>query len=117
HITETKSQRIFERIVPAEWVCREIKPDYGVDYLVEIFDDNISTGKTFFVQLKGSTQEIEDDKFEKQLTTDNLKYYNSLALPVLIICVSVTTAQIWGIWANKLIEQKSIKEDQKTISL
>lgn len=117
HITETKSQRIFERIVPVEWVCREIKPDYGVDYLVEIFDDNKSTGNTFFVQLKGSTQEIEDNTFEKQLATDNLKYYNSLALPVLIVCVSVTTKQIWGVWANKLIEQKPLKDGQKTISL
>lgn len=117
HITETKSQRIFERIVPVEWVCREIKPDYGVDYLVEVFENNQSTGKTFFVQLKGSTQEIKEDTFEKQFTTDNLKYYNSLALPVIIICVSVKTEQIWGIWANRLIEQNPIKQKQKTISL
>lgn len=117
HITETKSQRIFEKIVPVEWVCREIKPDYGVDYLVEVFENNQSTGKTFFVQLKGSTQEIKDDTFEKQITTDNLKYYNSLALPVIIICVSVETEQIWGIWANKLIEQKNLKDNQKTLSL
>ena len=117
HITETKSQRIFERIVPVEWVCREIKPDYGVDYLVEVFENNQSTGKTFFVQLKGSTQEIKDDTFEKQITTDNLKYYNSLALPVIIICVSVETEQIWGIWANKLIEQKHLKDNQKKLTL
>ena len=117
HITETKSQRIFERIVPVEWVSREIKPDYGVDYLVEVFKNNESTGKTFFVQLKGSTQEIKDDTFEKQITIDNLKYYNSLALPVIIVCVSVTTEQIWGIWANKLIEQSSIGASQKTVSL
>jgi hypothetical protein len=117
HITETKSQRLFERIVPVEWVCREIKPDYGVDYLVEIFENNESTGRTFFVQLKGSTQEIEDNTFEKQITTDNLRYYNSLALPVIIICVSVTTEQIWGIWANKLIEQNPLKDNQKNLSL
>ncbi len=117
HITETKSQRIFERIVPVEWVCREIKPDYGVDYLVEIFENNKSTGKTFFVQLKGSTQEIKNETFEKQITTDNLKYYNSLALPVIIICVSVTTEKIWGIWANKLIELNPLKDNQKTVSL
>lgn len=117
HITETKSQRIFERIVPFEWVCREIKPDYGVDYLVEVFENNISTGKTFFVQLKGSAQQIKDDTFEKQITTDNLRYYNSLALPVIIICVSVKTEQIWGVWANKLIEQTFLKDNQKTLSL
>jgi len=117
HITETKSQRIFEKIVPVEWVCREIKPDYGVDYLVEIFENNKSTGKTFFVQLKGSTQEIKNETFEKQITTNNLKYYSSLALPVIIICVSVTTEKIWGIWANKLIELNPIKENQKTVSI
>lgn len=117
HIIETKSQRIFERIVPVEWVCREIKPDYGVDYLVEIFENNKSTGKTFFVQLKGSTQEIKNETFEKQITTDNLKYYNLLALPVIIICVSVTTEKIWGIWANKLIELNPLKDNQKTVSL
>jgi len=52
HITETKSKRIFERLAPPEWVTREINPDYGVDYLIEIFKDNASTGKNFFVQLK-----------------------------------------------------------------
>ena len=49
HIIETKSQRIFERLVPVEWVAREVKPDYGVDYLVEVFKNGESTGKTFFV--------------------------------------------------------------------
>ena len=38
HITETKSQRIFENIIPVDWVCRDIKPDYGIDFLVEIFE-------------------------------------------------------------------------------
>lgn len=38
HITETKShKRIFENIIPVDWVCRDIKPDYGIDFLVEIF--------------------------------------------------------------------------------
>lgn len=117
HITETKSQRLFESIVPIDWVCRDIKPDYGVDFLVEIFEKGESTGKTFFVQLKGSTQAINNNTFEKQFTIDNLNYYNSLALPVLIVCVSVSTQQIWGIWSNNLLKSKKIKDDQKTISI
>jgi len=117
HITETKSQRIFESIVPIDWVCRDIKPDYGIDFLVEIFEKGESTGKTFFVQLKGSTQTISNNTFEKQFTVDNLKYYNSLALPVLIVCVSVETEQVWGIWSNNLLNSKKIKDNQKTINL
>lgn len=117
HITETKSQRIFENIIPIDWVCRDIKPDYGIDFLVEIFENGESTGKTFFVQLKGSTQTVSNNTFEKQFTIDNLKYYNSLALPVLIVCVSVETQQVWGIWSNNLLNSKKIKDNQKTINL
>lgn len=117
HIIETKSQRIFEKLVPVEWVIREIKPDYGVDYLVEIFKNNESTGKTFFVQLKGSDQVIEKNTFKKQFEVENLNYFNSLALPVLIILVSVNTEQIWAIWANNLSKAFNIKPKQKTISI
>jgi len=117
HITETKSQRIFESIVPFDWVCRDIKPDYGIDFLVEIFEGGESTGKTFFVQLKGSTQAISNNTFEKPFTVDNLKYYNSLTLPVLIVCVSVLTQQVWGIWSNNLLNSRKIKDNQKTLTL
>ena len=99
HIIETKSQRIFERLVPVEWVAREVKPDYGVDYLVEVFKNGESTGKTFFVQLKGSDQDIEKDTFKKQFEVENLHYYNSLALPVLIILVSVNSQPLKSIQA------------------
>ncbi|MHA8053908.1 DUF4365 domain-containing protein [Aquirufa sp. OSTEICH-129A] len=117
HITETISHRIFEDLIPVEWVIREIKPDYGIDYLVEVFKSGQSTGITFFVQLKGSEQEIKNDTFEKQFGVNNLKYYASLALPVLIMCVSTTTKQSWGIWANKLIKSLNLKPDQETAKL
>lgn len=117
HITETISHRIFEDLIPVEWVIREIKPDYGIDYLVEVFKSGQSTGITFFVQLKGSEQEIKNDTFEKQFGVDNLKYYASLALPVLIVCVSTKTKQSWGIWANKLIKSLNLKPDQETTQL
>lgn len=117
HITETKSKRIFERIIPVEWVARELSSDYGVDFLIEVFENNESTGKTFFVQLKGSTQNIENETFKKQISIDNLNYYNSLSLPVMIICVAVDTEEIWGIWANNLIEIKELKEGQQDLSI
>lgn len=117
HITETKSQRIFAHIVPDEWVAREIKPDYGVDYLVEIFKNGQSTGKTFFVQLKGSTQEIVNDTFKKQFEVANLDYYASLSLPVLIVCVSVTSEKIWCLWSNNLIDAFTIKDKQESLSV
>jgi tetratricopeptide (TPR) repeat protein len=117
HITETKSARIFENIVPDEWVAREIKPDYGVDYIVEIFTNGLSTGKSFFVQLKGSKQEIENDTFKKQFDIVNLDYYASLSLPVLIVCVSVITEQIWCLWSTNLRDAFTLKDKQESLSV
>ncbi|WP_126652204.1 DUF4365 domain-containing protein [Chryseobacterium aureum] len=117
HVTETISQRIFEDLIPVEWVIREIKPDYGIDYLIEVFKSGQSTGITFFVQLKGSEQKIVHDTFEKQFDVENLNYYASLALPVLIVCVSTTTKQTWGIWANKLTKSLNLRPEQETVKL
>lgn len=117
HVIETQSRRIFESTVPAEWVCRELSHDYGVDYLVEVFSENKSTGKAFFVQLKGSDQEVENRTFKKQFSVKSLEYYNSLTLPVIIICVSTTSSQIWGVWANKLIQAKSLKPSQESVRI
>lgn len=117
HIIESKSSKIFQSIVPDEWVCREIKPDYGIDFLIEIFDNNNSTGNFFFVQLKGSAREIKDNTFIKQFSVDNLKYYQSLSLPVLIVCVSINTQKIWAIWANRLLEQTEVNHNQKSITI
>ncbi len=54
HIIETISKKAFEEIIPDEWVYRELTPDYGIDYQVEIFNNEEATGKSFFVQLKGT---------------------------------------------------------------
>lgn len=98
HIIETQSRKIFEGILPSEWALNKIELDYGNDFLVELFDSNFqSTGKYFFVQLKGSEQGIIDDKFKKQFSIKNLGYYASQPLPCLIVCVSTIEEKVWGI--------------------
>ncbi|MFH0733434.1 MAG: DUF4365 domain-containing protein [bacterium] len=115
HIIETQSKKLFERIVPNEWVTHEMQIDYGIDYSLEIFKNKQTTGKFFFVQLKGSMQKIVNDTFKKQFAVESLEYYASLTLPVLIVFVSIETEQIWAIWANKLLESYTIKNKQKSV--
>ena len=54
HIIEDKSEDILKRLIPSEWVLRKLHPDYGIDYLVEIFEQTRATGGHFFIQLKGT---------------------------------------------------------------
>lgn len=117
HIIETKSQRIFENIIPPEWIIKEIKPDYGIDYIIEVFKDNKSTGQIFFVQLKGSDQKIENSTFKKQLDIEYLNYYSSLALPVLLVLVSIEWNLVWAIWANNILESIKLTNKQMSVQI
>src|SRR5258708_23543891 len=38
---------------PAEWICREESPDYGIDLVVEIVKGTSVTGIRFGIQVKG----------------------------------------------------------------
>ncbi|MBK9592391.1 MAG: DUF4365 domain-containing protein [Crocinitomicaceae bacterium] len=58
-------------MVPDEWNVVELHPDYGKDYMVEIFENEISTGKIFYVQLKGSDQKIKDNAFHLQMQVED----------------------------------------------
>jgi hypothetical protein len=63
---EEKSYSVLRRLLPCEWVIHEYKPDYGIDYAVEIFKAAPSDGaphmlqyetlgETFYVQLKSTS--------------------------------------------------------------
>jgi hypothetical protein len=60
-IKEDNSYHILRSKLPESWVIHEYGPDYGIDYVVELFDyiDDRKTmaetlGENFFVQLKAS---------------------------------------------------------------
>jgi Domain of unknown function (DUF4365) len=61
-IKEDTSYHVFREKLPESWVIHEYGPDYGIDYVVELFDyvDHERTmaetlGENFFVQLKASS--------------------------------------------------------------
>jgi hypothetical protein len=61
-IKEDISYHIFREKIPDSWVIHEYGPDYGIDYVIELFDyiDKNKTmaetlGENFFVQLKSSS--------------------------------------------------------------
>lgn len=70
-IMEEKSVEILKKTLPEEWVFHDYKPDYGIDYVIEVFKylkENINIAETlgeqFLVQLKAV------DKLEKK--TENI---------------------------------------------
>jgi tetratricopeptide (TPR) repeat protein len=118
HIIETKSKKKFEALIPDTWVARELSADYGLDYLVEIFKNNYSTGHLFFVQLKGTDSGIVNDTISYQLSLDNIKYWNTITNPVLLVFYSSKSSNFWGVWTNEMKENLILKkEDQKKVTI
>lgn len=125
HILETISDKKLRNIIPNEWVIRGLSSDYGLDYMVEIFRDNQSTGNIFFIQLKGTDADVNPKRLTYQLKLKHLDYYSSIPNPVLFIIYSSKQDIFFGGWSNSLIglltseqrkrESLSLKFSQKNI--
>ena len=120
HITSTKSEKKLMELIPDEWTCEQLNKDYGLDFLVEIFQDEYTTGNQFYIQLKGTTQTFKGENIIWPLSTDTLDYYSSLALPILLVICQVDTDEIWGKWMNSIDynsdnDSKNIKINKSNI--
>lgn len=94
HQLETASRIAFEGVLPNGWVFREMKPDYGIDGEVEIFENGTATGITFKVQLKATRG--DDVAIRLDRTKDT--YYAALRLPVLLVMFHQPTDRILVRW-------------------
>lgn len=61
HLMEDESLKIVREVLPAEWLIREYRPDYGIDLVLELFEfsdaarrDAVTLGETLFVQVKST---------------------------------------------------------------
>jgi len=99
HKLEDESKRRFQNIIPNEWVYREIKPDYGLDIQIELFDKETQkgTGIQFYVQLKAK-EKIEGDCYSLRLPIEHIEYYRSLNLPVMIVVYEKHTEEFYYRW-------------------
>src|SRR3990170_5329688 len=95
HVTEDVSRRVFEALLPDEWVYRQLTHDYGIDGEVEIFESGRAMGLTFKVQLKGTEQE---DNYIVRLSHEKADYYTSLSDPVLIAFHHAKSGRVFARW-------------------
>lgn len=78
-------------LLPADWQPREQHPDYRIDYIVEIFENEQPTGLSFAVQLKGTGSLDESEgSVRVRIETDHLAYYmDRVTSPVFLVVVDV----------------------------
>lgn len=75
HTKEELSVRFFNSSLPNNWTSYSPEHDYGVDRIVDIFDDTEATGLTLSIQLKSSANS-HGEEFE--VVTPRVATYNYL---------------------------------------
>ncbi len=113
HQLEDISLAAFRALLPVAWVVRDKPKDYGVDLEVELFEGNgASTGFVFLVQVRGTDNRAKADRLT--LKVDQIKYFSSLDLPVLVARYC-DAAAIWHVeWSFNM--GCGIPEQQKSFT-
>ncbi len=79
HETDSQGEAQMRAIfAPLGWTVEKVTLDYGIDFEIEIFRDNQSTGMTFKVQLKSSA--ATRSTVSKEFILQSLKKRNAIRL-------------------------------------
>ena len=94
HIRETAAFKIFERIIPNEWIIREVtERDYGIDCYLELCEAGFVSGKLLTVQLKSSEsislRENNNFVVYYDINSSTVNYWNQIPVPVLFIYIDI----------------------------
>lgn len=126
HITDSRATRFLRGAFPCEWVPREMSPDYGIDFDLELFgyeEGNCTTlGEHVFLQVKGTDNaqygriklfgknsgvipetDIDVLKFSIEVSLLNLVERMGSGVPVLLIVVDLQEEQAYYMCLNDYI--------------
>ena len=97
HIQSEKAIRTIKKLLPIDWIIREISPDYGIDIEIEIWKEE-PTGRVSYAQVKSieNFSTYENKGYPIKIST--LNYLNTKENSFLIF--------VWG----ELVEIIRVKE-------
>lgn len=102
HRLESEARRRFKDLVEGRgWVVREMdRPDYGLDDMVEVFDGDDATGITFYVQSRGTDNEMPD-ALRVAIRREQQNYFSSFNDPVLVVRYHAPTGRTLAKWFHQ----------------
>lgn len=116
HIMEEESVTLLKAALPMNWVLREYRPDYGLDYAVEVFEEVPdltgtfeSLGEHFFIQLKSvktltsqvmrvpPRMNVAKHPLSQPPTKEDAKTFEAVVIPFSIETTLLNTVQAMGV--------------------
>ncbi len=115
HTIQEQAEQLFEAKLPIEWVKRRQTPDYGIDYQIEIVEQNELMGLRFAVQLKGIGGKQPLSKRPRfSLDTSHLEYYLKERLPVYLFVIDVRRNVGHWVFIQEYVRNRLREKDWRT---
>jgi hypothetical protein len=119
---DQRAIKLFLNWLPDNWLPREQKPDFFIDYLTEIVHEGEPTGVHFAAQIKGFEEDPHNSKpLCYPFKTKHLKYYRDrVQHPVFLFLINAASGEGYWLFAQKFLKenvQKDVLEKQDSLTI
>jgi len=105
HEIDSETCKIVDRSFEKSWEIRELTGhDFGIDKIVEYFDDGVSTGNMLLLQIKGTKDIIDEEKPHFQMPVKTLLYSELFTTPFILIYGSLENQVCYYLWLQEYIK-------------
>lgn len=116
HEIARKAENIFEqKLIKDSWhpIKVPLEYDFGIDYRVELTEEEGIKGMDFYVQLKGF-EKIDETKPEIpiKISVSTLNYWKGKLIPILLVAVDCSKEKAFFQWFEKGFEIKQAQQTQ-----
>lgn len=105
HEIDSEACKIVANKFDRNWEIRDLTGrDFGIDKMVERFENGYATSEILLLQIKGTEKEIDAINPRFSLKTKELQYAEMFTTPLILIYVSLTNCQqCYYVWLQEYI--------------
>lgn len=118
HSIEEISRNQLRQNLPEDWICLDINPDYGVDNLIEICEEEQMRGNSFSIQLKATDRDFSTRNYlTVTMNTRTINYLMHRAELVMIVLYSSIENESYWIWLRSVNHGIDFNNQSATIRI
>lgn len=126
HIHDTKAVRLVLEKIPDSWLVRNMEErDYGIDLLLELFEEiheglQNPTGQLLLFQIKGKADSWDNSKKENtfyQFPSKTLEYAKLFNIPFFVVEATLNDSQVHFMHLQKYAKIKTLNSTAEKINI
>lgn len=107
HQIDTDAVRLVRTRLTSDWVERSVEDrDYGIDMMIEAFDDRSPTGILILLQIKGHEGSFGSDEVSLSVPVKTLLYARMFQAPFFLLHASLADNRVHFVWLQKYINTR-----------